>query len=188
VLGVAASLLGGTARGDEPAPETLAACLACHGEGGVSRTPEVPSLAAQPDLFIEWQLVYYRDGTRPGDIMVPVAQALSDADIRALGAYFAALPAPPPAADADRDPALGAEGARLAAGGRCANCHLPNFAGQGEIPRLAGQREEVLDRALNDYKTGTRRGRGNAAMPEIVYGMSADDIKALAHFLSLQPG
>ena len=44
--------------------EKLATCAACHGDNGVSPNQEVPSLAAQPDLFTQWQLVYMRDGTR----------------------------------------------------------------------------------------------------------------------------
>ena len=83
-------------------------------------------------------------------------------------------------------PDLSAAGAKLAAEGRCGNCHLPNFAGQSEMPRLAAQQENALVKALEDYKSGARRGRGNAAMPEITFGLSADDMKALAHFLSRQ--
>jgi cytochrome c553 len=146
--------------------------------------PGVPSLAGQPDLFIQWQLVYFRDAIRPSDMMVPLAQALDDAEVRAMGAYFASLPTRTVQNGPDTATELSERGAKLAAAGRCASCHLPNFSGQGEMPRLAGQREEVLIKALQDYKSGVRRGRGNASMPETVFGLSEDDIKALAHFLS----
>jgi cytochrome c553 len=116
--------------------------------------------------------------------MVPLAQALDDAEVRAMGAYFASLPATTVENGADAAAELSERGGKLVAAGRCASCHLPNFAGQGEMPRLAGQREEVLVKALNDYKTGVRRGRGIAAMPEITFGLSEEDIKALAHYLS----
>ena len=39
-------------------------CFACHGPGGVSQMAETPSLAGQPESFIQWQLVYFRSGTR----------------------------------------------------------------------------------------------------------------------------
>jgi cytochrome c553 len=116
--------------------------------------------------------------------MVPLAQALDDAEIRAMGAYFASLPATNVQNSAETAAELSTRGGELVAAGRCANCHLPNFAGQGEMPRLAGQREEVLVKALMDYKSGVRRGRGNAAMPEITFRLSEEDIKALAHYLS----
>jgi cytochrome c553 len=164
--------------------DKLPACLACHGQDGISRMPGVPSLAGQPDLFIQWQLVYFRDAIRPSDIMVPLAQALDDAEVRAMGAYFASLPAATVQESKDTAAELSTRGGELVAAGRCANCHLPSFAGQGEMPRLAGQREEVLVKALTDYKSGVRRGRGNAAMPEITFGLGEEDIKALAHYLS----
>jgi cytochrome c553 len=164
--------------------EKLPACLACHGQDGISRMPDVPSLAGQPDLFIQWQLVYFRDAIRPSDVMVPLAQALDDVEVRAMGAYFASLPATSAPNGADTATELSARGGKLVAAGRCAVCHLPNFAGQGEMPRLAGQREEVLVKALQDYKSGVRRGRGNAAMAEVTFGLSEEDIRALAHYLS----
>ena len=62
----------------------------------------------------------------------------------------------------------------------------PAFAGQDEIPRLAGQRQETIVKALHDYQHGARRGRGNVIMPEIAYSLDEDDIKSIAHFMSRQ--
>ena len=39
-------------------------CVGCHGENGISQLENIPSLAAQPDQFIQWQLVYFRAGAR----------------------------------------------------------------------------------------------------------------------------
>lgn len=163
-------------------------CTACHGPSGVSQTPGVPSLAGEPDFFTEYQLLYFRGETRKDERMTPAAQDLVDNDIRDLGAYFAGLPGPPAPTDSDPDPALTKEGARLVKDRHCAQCHLDTFVGQGEIPRLAGQREEVIVKALHDYQHGARRGRGNVIMPEIAYSLSDDDIHALAHFMSRQSG
>ena len=60
----------------------------------------------------------------------------------------------------------------------------PPFAGPGEIPRLAGQRQETIVKALHDYQHGARRGRGNVIMPEMAYSLDEDDIKSIAHFMS----
>ncbi len=159
-------------------------CAACHGEAGISQLDGVPSIAGQPDQFTQWQLVYFRGGTRKNEAMTPAAAELTDADIRALGAYFAGLKPPAPPAQADPDPALSAQGAKLAAQRNCASCHQETYAGQQAIARLAGQREEYLFKALHDFKSGARTGGGVAAMPSTVYGVGDDDLKALAHFIA----
>ncbi len=176
------------ASGDAAFNDKIKFCSACHGPSGVSQLEGVPNLAGEPDFFTEYQLLYFRGETRKNEQMTPAAQGLVDDDIRNLGAYFAALTGPPPSTDPDPDPALTQEGARLVKERHCAQCHLDSFVGQGEIPRLAGQRQEVIVKALHDYQHGSRRGRGNVIMPEIAYSLTEDDIKALAHFMSRQPG
>src|ERR1043166_6860378 len=66
-------------------------CVGCHGEGGISQMENIPSLAAQPDLFIQWQLVFFRAGARKNEQMQPIVEQLNNDDIRNLGAYFASL-------------------------------------------------------------------------------------------------
>jgi cytochrome c553 len=187
ILGTA--LTGGAAsRADDSAlKDKLEVCSGCHGPAGVSQTDGVPNLAGQPDLFTEWQLVYFRGETRKNELMTPAAKDLTDDDIRAMGAYFLALPLAPPSG-ADSDAALTQSGAKIANERHCAQCHTEAFTGQGEVPRLAGQREEFIVKALHDYQHGARRGRGNVIMPEIAYSLNEDDIKALAHFMSRQAG
>ena len=65
----AADLAAGTAK--------AAACTACHGKDGVSQMAGAPSLAGQPDGFLQWQLVYFRSGTRKDAVMQPMAASLS---------------------------------------------------------------------------------------------------------------
>ena len=160
------------------------ACIACHGEQGVSSMANTPSLAGQPDGFIQWQLVFFRSNTRKNDIMGPIASALKDPDIRDLGAYFSALSPPPPAADADPDPQRFARGEKVAQANRCSNCHGETYAGQQAIARIAHQREDYLLKALRDFHEGRRSGGGMAAMPDAVYHLSDEDLQALAHYLS----
>jgi cytochrome c553 len=74
-------------------------CTGCHGENGVSQTENIPSLAAQPDLFLQWQLVFFRSGTRKNEQMQPIVEQISNEDIRNLGAYFASLAPPKPLPD-----------------------------------------------------------------------------------------
>jgi cytochrome c553 len=164
-----------------------APCAGCHGLEGRSQADGVPSLAGQPDQFIQWQLVYFRSGSRKDPVMAPFAATLSDPDIRNLGAYFASLPPPAPAPAPDEQPALTERGATLAARHNCASCHQDSYAGQQATARLAGQREEYLFKALRDFKSGMRTGGGVAAMPSAAYHLTADDMAAVAHYLARLP-
>jgi cytochrome c553 len=157
-------------------------CVGCHGENGVSQMENMPSLAGQLDQFIQWQLVFFRAGTRKNEQMQPIVEQLNNEDIRNLGAYFASLSPPKP--ETDKDPDLSKKGAQAAAGRRCAACHLDNYAGSKAAARVAGQREDYLGKALRDYKSGIRSGGGQAAMAEVAHPLSEEEIVALAHYLA----
>nr|WP_233475787.1 c-type cytochrome [Bradyrhizobium brasilense] len=181
-----AAAIGPAAAGADNGKAKAEMCVACHGENGISATENVPSLASQPDLFLQWQLVFFRSGARKNETMEPIAGQLSNEDVRDLGAYFASLKG----ADAssakapDDHPELVKAGQQAAAAGRCASCHGDNYAGNKAAARIAGQREEYIVKALHDYKAGARTGGGVAAMAEVAYPLSDDDITALAHYLS----
>src|SRR5262252_3544408 len=115
LLIVAASIaLGSAAHAAEPPAgikELVQTCAACHGPNGVSQMPGSPSLAGQPDIFTQYQLVFIRDGQRKVEVMQEIAKKLTDQDIRELGAYYSSLPPPPAQAashnvDAERVTAL----------------------------------------------------------------------------------
>ena len=99
--------------------EKAEVCGGCHGDNGISQTENIPSLAGQPDQFIQWQLVYFRTGSRKNEQMQPIIEGITNEDIRNLGAYFASL-APPKGAP-DDNPDLSKKGAEAAAGRRCAS-------------------------------------------------------------------
>ena len=157
-------------------------CGACHGENGISQTENIPSLAGQLDQYIQWQLVYFRAGSRKNEQMQPVVEPLNNEDIRNLGAYFASLT--PSKAPPDDNPDLSEKGKQAAVGRRCASCHTDSFAGTKAVARIAGQREEYLVKALHDYKSGVRSGGGQAAMADVAYPLSEEEITALAHYLA----
>ncbi len=157
-------------------------CAGCHGDVGISQTENIPSLAGQPDQFIQWQLVFFRSGTRKNEQMQPIVDQIDNEDIRNLGAYFASLT--PPKAPPDDNPDLSQKGAQAAVGRRCASCHTDTFAGTKAVARIAGQREEYLLKALHDYKSGARSGGGMAAMADVAYPLSEEEITALAHYLA----
>jgi len=158
-------------------------CAGCHGDAGISQTENIPSLAGQPDQFIQWQLVFFRGGSRKNEQMQPIVEQISNEDIRILGAYFAAL-TPPKATTPDDNPDLSSKGAQAAAGRRCASCHTDSYAGTKAVARIAGQREDYLVKSLHDYKSGVRSGGAGAAMAEVAYPLSDEEIAALAHYLA----
>lgn len=74
------------------APEAVATCAACHGEDGVGTVPENPTIAGQHADYLAQVLNDYRLGKRQNAIMGMFAKELTQDDIRALAAYFAAQP------------------------------------------------------------------------------------------------
>jgi cytochrome c553 len=66
-------------------------CVACHGPNGAKPiAPDYPVLAGQYANYLEHALHEYKSGKRKNPIMAGQVAALSDADIKALAAYFAA--------------------------------------------------------------------------------------------------
>jgi len=77
---------GRIARGEKKA----AVCTACHGQGGLSTTPNWPILAGQHRDYLEQALGQYQGGGRKDPVMVGQAAALSEQDIKDIAAYFSA--------------------------------------------------------------------------------------------------
>jgi cytochrome c553 len=75
-------------------------CANCHGPGGVGEPPNYPYLAGQHQAYLAATLAEWKNGTRntdPSRQMNTIAKRLSNDDIAALSAYYAAQPAPPSA-------------------------------------------------------------------------------------------
>jgi cytochrome c553 len=76
------------------------ACANCHGPGGGGNSPAYPYLAGQHANYLTAAMAEWKNGARKTDDsgqMTHVAQALPDADVAALAAYFSAQGAPPAA-------------------------------------------------------------------------------------------
>jgi cytochrome c553 len=185
MISAAIVISGSVARAADPAAgkEKAEICAGCHGDNGISQTENIPSLAGQPDQFTQWQLVFFRGGARKNELMQPIAEQISNEDVRILGAYFASL-TPPKDSKPDDNPDLSKKGAEAAVGRRCSSCHGDSFAGTKAVARLAGQREEYLVKALHDYKSGVRSGGAGAAMTDVAYPLSDEEITALSHYLA----
>jgi len=158
------------------------ACGACHGPDGNSVNPAVPSIAGQPKLFLENQLILFREELRRSEQMLAVVKGMKDPEIIKLAEHFSKLPAKPMEKE-PADKALAAKGQALAKKLRCNVCHVSDYSGQNQIPRLAAQREQYLEAEMRAYRDGKRTG-GDTIMAAALYRVSDADIKALAHFLS----
>lgn len=186
--------------GDAQAGAAKAAvCAACHGPQGVAIAPNFPNLAGQSATYLYVQLKEFHDGQRKDPVMTGQAVALSDADMRDLASYYAAL-APKPAGQADAD----SRGAQLYLAGDpaqgippCQGCHGPAGLGPqphpssapqppwATFPHLRGQSGLYVTKQLGDFKSGARAGSSNA---KVMHGVAAtlddDDVQALSTYLS----
>ena len=162
-----------------PLAERIALCATCHGEDGNSRMEKIPSLAGQPEFFIQNQLVLMRERVRKVEAMDPFVRDLTDREIATLAQHYAAL-APKPSGEMV-DAKRAARGADLAVRLRCGSCHLPTLAGRQQMPRLAKQRIDYLFEALKAFRDDKRSG-ADTLMSAAVYGVSDADLMALAHY------
>ncbi|WP_188129878.1 c-type cytochrome [Roseovarius litoreus] len=64
-------------------------CVACHGADGLHVAEDVPNLAGEANIYIDTQLKAFRTGKRQHDIMTPMAQSLSDSEIREIADWYA---------------------------------------------------------------------------------------------------
>jgi cytochrome c553 len=165
------------ATGDVAAGKAAAAsCNGCHGEGGVSGSPGTPSLAGQDAQYIAAALAEYKSGARANDTMKGLASTLDDKGMKNLAAYFASQT---PQAPNVRKPLSTADWVE-----RCNRCHGVNGnSTDPRFPMLASQRIEYLQKALLDYKGGTRK---SGEMHAMAGGLSDADIDNLASFYAYQ--
>ena len=169
------------AHAAEEMPAKAQACIICHGPGGNSTDPAMPSLAGQPAQFISLQLFLFRQGDRKDPQMSPIAVGLSNADMNEFAAYFSRQK---PAVPTHKTvPENAVAGRRLTEQHHCVQCHGPALLGLQHIPRLAGQQFAYLRTQLRGFKDKTRADfDGN--MTSAAELLSEKDIEILADYLS----
>jgi cytochrome c553 len=174
---------GANAPGDAHRGKQLSyTCLGCHGIDGYKNAyPDysVPELEGQHPEYLAAALHGYRDGDRSHITMHSQASTLSDQDITDISVYLAGKPL----ATSGKPP----EGTVPQGGALCVSCHGQNgVAIAGIYPSLAGQHEDYLVRAVEEYQKG---GRKNPIMKQMAANLKDEDIRAIAHYFSIQrPG
>jgi cytochrome c553 len=159
----------------------IAICATCHGQDGNSRAAAIPSLAGQPRTFLENQLIMIREGIRVIPVKSGQLDGITDREVIALSKYFSGQTLIPVASQ--RDEGLFRRGEHLSREMLCGTCHVSDFKGRDQMPRLAGQRENYLFHSMRQFKNNQATGR-DTIMAASLYGIADQDLIAIAHYLS----
>ncbi|MFT5036332.1 MAG: cytochrome c553 [Litorivivens sp.] len=163
-------------------PPKLALCTSCHGAQGVSQNPAFPSLAGQPKVFVENQLVLIREGLRDIPAMKGMLDEMKDPELTALAVYFSKQ-TPPPRASGPVDATRYLRGQTLAGQAMCGSCHLPSYSGRDQVPRLAHQQEQFLVDAMKSFRDHPGPGR-DTIMSDALIGLKDAQLADLAHYFA----
>ena len=158
-----------------------AVCVACHGPNGNSTNGQYPVLAGQNARYLYLQLKDFKEGRRHDPQMDPMAAALERDDMLALADYFSKQKQAPSGFKAD--PAKVALGKKKTDEVLCPMCHLGEFTGQNEIPRVAGQQYAYVKKQLADFKA-KRRTNDAGNMTSVAATLSDDDIENLSQYIA----
>ncbi|RYZ07310.1 MAG: c-type cytochrome [Comamonadaceae bacterium] len=177
--------------------QRMQACVACHGkEGRATNQGFFPRIAGKPAGYLYEQLVNFREGRRKNATMASMVDHMSDAYLREIAAYFAALDLPyPPAQTTGAQSAVLARGEQLVRQGdtqrgipACAQCHGAAMTGVNPgMPGLLGLPRDYLLAQFGAWRTGQRRASAPDCMAEVAKRLGADDVTAAAIWLSSQP-
>jgi len=88
VLAASTAQAGGDAAAGK---DKAAACVACHGEAGISVAPIYPNIGGQYANYLLHSLQAYKSGDRQNAIMQGMVAALSEQDMEDLAAHFSSL-------------------------------------------------------------------------------------------------
>ena len=162
-------------------------CSACHGEHGISASPEFPNLAGQSGTAIYKQLNDYHTGSRTNQFMTDVAKALDGTAIADVAAYYAGQPMrnPNPATLADAPAAIihlveiGDPNRNIPP---CGACHRHGVGGPIDAPVLSEQRQEYLTSQLKMFASGQRRNDVYGRMRAIAAKLTDTEINGLAAY------
>ena len=170
-------------------------CAACHGADGNSAASANPNLAGQHADYITLQLAHFKAGIRVNPVMQGMVATLSEADMKALGVYYAQQK---PKGLTAKDAATVKAAQRLYRGGdaaagvpACASCHSPTGAGiPKNYPRVGGQYADYSYAQLKAFKAGERgadkdgKDVNGKIMATIASRMSDAQMKAVADYLA----
>jgi len=122
-----------------------------------------------------------REGIRVIPVKSGQLDGITDREVIALSKYFSGQTLIPVVSQ--RDESLFKRGEYLSREMLCGTCHLSDFKGRDQMPRLAGQRENYLLHSMRQFKNNQATGR-DTIMAASLYGIADQDLIAIAHYLS----
>ena len=122
-----------------------------------------------------------REGLRDIPQMKGLLDTLKDPELVALAIYFAAQTPAKPSGSINRE--VFDRGQALAAKMLCGTCHLPDYSGRQQMPRLAGQNEAFLAYSMKQFRDHAGLGR-DTVMSASLFGLKDNDLADLAHYLA----
>lgn len=169
----------------------LIACKTCHkADGSGMAAARYPRLAGQSEEYLLKQMEDFAAGDRENATMAPIAERMSETEMKRVSAYYANQSAPVKGSDAAEE--VLAQGERIASMGigeenvpACTSCHGPQGKGVPPVfPGIAGQHASYIEKQINDWKAGKRANDPAQMMAEIAPKLSEDQIKAVAAYFS----
>lgn len=199
LLGLAPVAFGAVpARGRELAlkgASGIPACASCHGARGQGRRDQgYPRLAGLNAQYLLHELQSFQNSSRQNGIMQPIAKRLTATQMADVAAWFASLPALPPA-PVHAAAATLARGAEIVQHGEwtqgvpaCASCHGVGAMGVGgAFPRLAGQYAGYLETELHNWRRGFRHNDPMNVMRAVAQHLPSQDLHAVSVYLASLP-
>ena len=169
-------------------------CTACHGEGGVSTSDLIPTLAGMEPAVIYKQLADYRSGKRLWGVMNGMAKALSVKNSADVASYFEGRPGglrrSPDCVfrKASRSLRQSNPAIRLVFAGDpargiapCSACHGPGGYKLG-APALQQQRTTYIESQLLAFAQGMRQNDISEQMRTIARQLTPEEMHAVAAF------
>jgi cytochrome c553 len=170
----------------ETGQEAAFLCDYCHGIGGSSLKPELPSIASQNPHYMLTQFARYQSGERYDftGVMKGLVDELSVDEQIAVVVYYSNQPLVPPIVNlTDQQRERG----QMFYDRYCHMCHGGDGLGDRQHPRIAGQQPRYLADVLKLFRDGTgglSRDRHSEVMSGITSLLNDDDIEALSIYIS----
>ena len=168
------------------------ACVTCHmPDGRGMDSGGFPKIAGDSPVYLTKQIHDFKSGTRENAIMLPIASALTDAEIAAVTQYMSSLEKfeVPEITRAKTPEGLGEKIALRGDWSRnipeCVICHGPGGVGVGDtFPPLAGQGPNYLATQLRAWQQGTRKNDQDDLMGHIARSLTEEEITAVAAYFA----
>lgn len=171
------------AAGDvEAGKKKFYTCQGCHSVPGYTNTYptyHVPRIGGQHADYVVAALNAYREQERKHGSMKGNVDNLTEQDMEDISAYVSKFRGMNSTLPITGNPQTGKSKAAS-----CASCHGEDGNSENSMfPRLAGQYESYLVRALSEYKSGAR---SNPMMMGFASTLSEEDMKDVAAYYASQ--